>query len=467
MINRILIRIKVIQILYSFLLVEKQFMLESNPSAPTKEKRFAYSLYLDLLMLMIKVAREVETKKGVYPLSDTRFIARLALCEEIKTLQKKYASEPFSLQNLVLPLSERVEESGIFKKFLKDNGEDVEAGQSHLWQDLFNLVFMTSPELNAAIERRPNFTLKGVDRAKDMMAATFVNFLSSQDNVAEVEKALATSLEKARELYLRLLYLPVELTDLEDRILDDNRNKFLKTDEDINPNMRFVENSMVKALRENEEISSYIGNNKFSWFKEEPVLMRNLLTTIKESDVYKAYMEAPSVTPYDDAELWRQLYKRVVLENPSFLEMLEEKSVFWNDDLEIVSTFVLKAFRRIGEGDTTHAVLEKFKDEEDARFGSDLLRYLYRNKDVYRRYIDESLVGGNWDKDRIAFMDIVVLETALAEILNFPKIPLKVSVNEYIELAKSYSTAKSGQFVHGVLGNIIDRLQQEGMLYKK
>ncbi|MDE7180574.1 MAG: transcription antitermination protein NusB, partial [Muribaculaceae bacterium] len=224
---------------------------------------------------------------------------------------------------------------------------------------------------------------------------------------------------------------------------------------------------MVKALRENEEISSYIGNNKFSWFKEEPVLMRNLLTTIKESDVYKAYMEAPSVTPYDDAELWRQLYKRVVLENPSFLEMLEEKSVFWNDDLEIVSTFVLKAFRRIGEGDTTHAVLEKFKDEEDARFGSDLLRYLYRNKDVYRRYIDESLVGGNWDKDRIAFMDIVVLETALAEILNFPKIPLKVSVNEYIELAKSYSTAKSGQFVHGVLGNIIDRLQQEGMLYKK
>ncbi|MDE7180575.1 MAG: hypothetical protein K2N88_05205, partial [Muribaculaceae bacterium] len=134
MINRILIRIKVIQILYSFLLVEKQFMLESNPSAPTKEKRFAYSLYLDLLMLMIKVAREVETKKGVYPLSDTRFIARLALCEEIKTLQKKYASEPFSLQNLVLPLSERVEESGIFKKFLKDNGEDVEAGQSHLWQ---------------------------------------------------------------------------------------------------------------------------------------------------------------------------------------------------------------------------------------------------------------------------------------------------------------------------------------------
>lgn len=467
MINRILIRIKVIQILYSFLLVEKQFTLESNPTAPTKEKRFAYALYLDLLVLMIKVSQRVQSRQGVYPLAETRFISRLRLCDEIKNLLRRYESEPFPLQGVVAGLAEKVQESGLFKKFLKDQGNDPDAGQEHLWQEIFNLIFMTNPELNAAIAARPQFTLKAVDRMRDMMHTTFVNFLSSQDNVSEVEKALALSLDKARELYFRLLLLPVELTDLQDRILDENRHKFLKSEEDINPDMRFVENKLIEALRRNPEIEAYHSSNKFSWFSEDPVLVRTLLKDIKESDIYKEYMAAPVAEMHDDEELWRKLLKNVILENPAFLEALEEKSVFWNDDLEIVSTFVMKAFRRIAEGDEANAVLSKFKDEEDARFGTELLRYLYRNKDLYRRYIDEALTGGNWDKDRIAFMDIVVMETALAEILNFPKIPLSVSVNEYIELAKSYSTGRSGQFVHGVLGRIVSTLQREGILLKR
>lgn len=483
MINRILIRIKVIQILYSFLLVEKQFNLESNPMPPTKEKRFAYSLYLDLLLLMIKVAARVQSRQGVYPLADTRFISRLQICEEIKNLIRKYETEPFPLENLVGPLVKTVEASGVYNRFLKDLGKDPDAAQSGLWKDLFNHVFMTNIDLNKAIGERPQFSYKAVDRMKDMMENTFVNFLSSQDNVAEVEKALAHSLDKARELYFRLLLLPIELTDLEDRILDENRYKFLKTDKDINPDMRFVENRMVDALRHNPDIEAFQASTKFSWFNEDPVLVRSLLKAVKDSEIYKDFMSSPKVVTETEAEefsdnnnlsemhadedLWRHLMKHVILENPDFLEALEEKSVFWNDDLDIVSTFVLKAFRRIADGDEKNAVLAKFKDDEDARFGSELIRYIYRNKDYYRKLIDDVLVGGNWDKDRIAFMDIVVLEAALAEILNFPKIPLSVSVNEYIELAKSYSTSRSGQFIHGVLGKIIDKLQNERVLLKK
>lgn len=302
---------------------------------------------------------------------------------------------------------------------------------------------------------------------KDMMEATFVNFMGSQDNVSEVVKALDVSLDKARELYLKLLTLPVDLTDLEDRILDDNRHKYLKSEADINPDMRLVENKMVALLRENPVIQAFIEKSKFSWLSEDPVLARGLLKSIKESEVYKEYMQLPATDLHTDAELWRKLLKSVILDNTAFLEALEENSVFWNDDLDNISTFVLKSFRRIAEGDDANAVLDKFKDEEDARFGAELIRYVYRNKEIYRGYIDEALVGGNWDKDRIAFMDIVVLETAIAEIMNFPKIPLRVSVNEYIELAKSYSTAKSGQFVHGILGFIISRLQKEGILQKK
>lgn len=467
MINRILIRIKVIQILYSFLLVEKKFELESSPSAPTKEKRFAYSLYLDMLVLMVRIAKSIERRKGDYPLAETRFISRLLLCEDLRRRLQDIENSGFIFSSLIKPLSLLVEDSGVYKLFIKDRSKDMPDGGASLWKDLFNAVLLPSQQLNEAIESLPNFSPKGVERMKDMMEATFVNFMGSQDNVSEVVKALDVSLDKARELYLKLLTLPVDLTDLEDRILDDNRHKYLKSEADINPDMRLVENKMVALLRENPVIQAFIEKSKFSWLTEDPVLARGLLKSIKESEVYKEYMHLPATDLHTDAELWRKLLKSVILDNTAFLEALEENSVFWNDDLDNISTFVLKSFRRIAEGDDANAVLDKFKDEEDARFGAELIRYVYRNKEIYRGYIDEALVGGNWDKDRIAFMDIVVLETAIAEIMNFPKIPLRVSVNEYIELAKSYSTAKSGQFVHGILGFIISRLQKEGILHKK
>lgn len=468
MINRILIRIKVIQTLYSFLLVEKQFTLESSPTAPTKEKRFAYSLYLDMLVLLIRVANAVERRPGDTPLASTRFISRLLLDDTVRSLLSRYASEPFQLQGAVAPVAERVKESGLYKKYLKDSGNEIGSGEEHLWGDLFNIIVATSPEVTALVSERHNYTLKGFERMKDMMNRTFVNFLASQDDISEVERALSTALDKSRELYMRLLCLPVELTDLEDRILDENRHKFLKTEQDINPDMKFVDNRIVAGLRSNPQLEGFVKQSKLSWMNEDPVMMRGLLKAIKESEIYNDYMRLPQADIHDDARLWRDLMRHVILDNPDFLEALEDKSVFWNDDLDTLSTFVLKSFRRIEEDDTAGAVLDKFKDDEDARFGFELMRFLYRDKETYRRYIDEALsAGSTWDKDRLAFMDIVVIETALAEILNFPKVPLTVSVNEYIEIAKAYSTSRSGQFVHGLLGGIVARLQKEGTLHKK
>ncbi len=467
MINRILIRIKVIQILYSFLLVEKQFTLESNPTAPTKEKRFAYALYLDMLVLLIKVANSVERRAGDFPLVSTRFISRLLIDDTIKSLLNKYATESFPYAGLVDSISEKVKESAIYKKYLKDSGNEIGSGEEHLWRDLFNLIIMSNPDVGEVTARRTNYTFKGVERMHEMMNRTFINFLASQDNINEVEQALSLSLDKARELYFRLLYLPVELTDLQDRIIDENRHKFLKSEEDINPDLRFVENRIVESLRTNEVIDTYVAKNKIAWSTDEPVMLRNLLKAITESEIYAEYMALPEVTIHDDCELWRNLFKRVILDNTDFIETLEEKSVFWNDDIETIATFVLKSLRRIEEGDSTGVVLEKFKDDEDARFGSELLRFIYKYKETYRRYIDDAVAGGNWDSDRLAFMDIVIIETALAEIMNFPKIPLSVSVNEYIELAKAYSSARSGAFVHGVIGSVVARLQKEGKLAKK
>lgn len=470
MINRALIRIKVIQTLYSFLLVEKQFSVEDTPSQPTKEKRFAYSLYLDMLALLVKLAREVrEGRERESILESTRFISRLCIDDTVKSLLSKYASDSaFPFAAAIPSLAEKVKDSAVYKRYCKDVKNNISAPEENLWADIFNLIIMADSQVSVIASRRVNYTLKGVERMKEMMNRTFRNFLASQDNVKEVEIALNRSLDKSRELYFRLLALPVDITDLQARILDDNRYKFLQTDEDRNPDLKFVENMMVEALRNDDNIKDYLEGNKISWLQEDPVLVRALLNAVLESDIYKNYMSDANTDMHADAELWRNLMKHVILVNPEFIEALEEKSVFWNDDLEIMSTFALKSMRNVEKtDDNVRVVYDKFKDDEDERFGASLLRSVYKNKDTYRGYISEALKDGKWESDRVAFMDMVIIVTALAEILNFPNIPLVASINEYIEMAKSYSSARSGSFVNGVLATVISTLQQEGKLHKR
>lgn len=466
MINRVLIRIKVIQLLYSYLLTENQFMLESQPSAPTKEKRFAYNLYLDTLVLMVRIAEKVERRGLGTPLADTRFITKIKADEKVRTLLHRYHMEHFPFEDIVAPLADIVKESAIYKRFLKDLG-NFNAGSDAVWQEIFNIIISPYPEYNALIEKRENFTFRGVDRMKEMMAHTFVNFLATRDNLDDALAQLKRSLDKARELYLRLLSLPVDITFLRNQQLDNNRYKYIRTEEDLNPNLRFVENQLVEVLSKDTRISAELKNRTISWLPDDRDLLERLLKLILESDLYKEYMEFPVTDYKTDCELWRNLMKQVILPSKDFLEYMEEKSVFWNDDLEIIGTFALKTLKRFEDGNEEDAVLAMFKDKEDAEFGPELLARVVRNKDLYRGWINGFIDNSSWDTDRLAFMDVVIIMTALAEITGFPSIPLTVSMNEYIEIAKCYSTPKSGSFVHGVLAAIVNRLQEDGILLKK
>lgn len=465
MINRVLIRIKVVQILYSYLLVEKQFSIERIPELPTREKRFAYSLYMDMLVLMLRISRLISRRGGSCPLADTRFIKRVASDEQVKSLMARYRSARFPFDSVEDALADKIKNSSLYKNFLKRSEAGEPGVEEGIWRDIYNIFIMPDQSVNDIIAVRENYTLKGQERMQEMLATTFVNFMESQDDSAEAAKALSVSLDKARELYFRLLLLAVELTDMQERILDENRHKFLATEEDLNPNMKFVENEFVNDLRNDETFRNFIEKNKLTWLPEEHVMMETLLRNIKESDIYKEYMAAPISDRRRDYEFWRNLYKRVILGSEALLETLEDKSVFWNDDLDIMGTFVVKTIKRF-EDTNHHALLDKFKDEEDARFGFDLIKYVLKNKDEYRRYIDEALLQQYWDRDRLAFMDVLVIETALAEILNFPKIPLNVSINEYVEIAKCYSTGKSGAFVNGLLAAVLRRLHDDGKLHK-
>lgn len=473
MINRILIRVKVVQTLYSHLLVEKDFALEPQPSSPTKEKRFAYSLYLDLLMLMGKLANEISIRGRGYPLEETRFLKSVMADDRMRSLRMKYSAQPFPLQSAVPSLADKIKESALLKNFLKQNDENANS-DIDIWRDIFNTYIVKDQALMAVISRRENFTLRGVDRAAELMDATFVNFYSSNGNLSSAIRTLETSLDASRELYFRLLMLPPDLVRLRDQQLDEQRHKYITTEEDLNPNLRFVENRLAEALDQDPEISAYRSANKLSWIEQDRVTLSALMREIIASDVYREYMELPASDFHTDTEFWRNIFKKVIFRSENFLLDMEDKSVYWNDDMEIIGTFFLKTLKRFDDlydvqtgRVTQEPVLPKYKDEEDARFGAELLTYALNNRELYRSYIDRYIDSSQWDTERLALMDVVIMLTAIAEIINFQKIPTSVSINEYIEIAKSYSSPRNASFIHGVLGRIIADLRASGELMKE
>ncbi|MCM1437133.1 MAG: hypothetical protein NC194_04475, partial [Prevotella sp.] len=343
MINRILIRIKVVQLLYSYLLLEKHFMIETQPTPPTKEKRFAYSLYLDTLLLIVRIARSIEKRGGYKPLLDNTFITNLQSDDKVKSLSAKYSGGDFPFNELVDSLSDKIKESGIYKNYIKKStgthspGEDVE-----FWKQILRLIIFTDSGYSTLCEQRENYSIRGVERTKELLEKTFTNSLASNSNLRDALDSLDESLHMSRELYFRLLLLPIELTQLREEQIAENRTKYLRTDEDINPNMRFVENQLVQLLAADPKIKKFADENKINWQNDDAVLMNSLLHAIMESQLYKEYMEFPVTDLHTDCEFWRNVYKTIIFHNELFLETLEDKSVFWNDDIDIIRTFVLK-----------------------------------------------------------------------------------------------------------------------------
>lgn len=466
MVNRVLIRIKVIQLLYAYLLTEKLFTLESQPTPPTKEKRFAYRLYIDMLVLMTRIADSVQQRGGHKPLVDNRFIRTVLSDEKIKSQIARNRLEPSPLDSTALidRLSAAVKDSSVYKAYVKNGASDM-ASDLKVWREIFSLFIAPDAELARLYTEMPNYSLRGVERMQELMETTFSNFSSSQGHVADMAKTLTYSLETAHKLYYILLLLAVDLTRLQEQNLDAARHKYLTTEEDMNPDLRFVENKFIALLTQNRTFLDFVEKHKMSWIANERVILASLLKKVFDSDIYRDYMAAPKPTLEDDCRLWKNLLRYVILPDGDLQETLEDKSVFWNDDLDTIGTFVLKTIRRFEEG-VSEPILPMFKDDEDARFGRELFNAVVKGKEEYAEILDKALNKDSWETDRLAFMDVVIAYTALAEILKFPKIPVNVSINEYIEIAKAYSTPKSSLFINGLLGAAIVNLRESGRLVK-
>lgn len=292
-------------------------------------------------------------------------------------------------------------------------------------------------------------------------------YMVSKDSMTltTAKKELTKSLDKSYELYNALLKLMIELTDVQDLRLDEAKHKFLPTEEDLNPNMRFVENEFVKRLRADQTLADFVDDKKINW-RDDELFVRLLLDKILRSEEYQEYMKMPKTSLVRDGEVWYQLMKKVVLPDENLLEHLQSMSVYYtDDDLQIMGQFVMKTIRRF-EDEEAQPILPQYKNDDDSKFGEQLFSKAVAEMEENNSYIDQFVKTEKWDVERIALMDRVVMCTALTEIRNYPSIPVNVSLNEYIELAKDYSTPRSGQFVNGILNAVVNKLRADKVIIK-
>ncbi|MBQ3152028.1 MAG: transcription antitermination factor NusB [Bacteroidaceae bacterium] len=292
----------------------------------------------------------------------------------------------------------------------------------------------------------------------------YAYYKNSGKSIKTAEDEVFFSLSKAYDLYKFLLLLIVAVTHYAEDRINFNMKKVRPTEEDLNPNLKFVNNRLMRQLESNETLLKFAEQSKVDWVNYSDFL-RRLLDTIIESDIYKEYMASETSSYEEDKELWRKLYKAFIFDNEELDALLEDISLYWNDDKALVDTFVLKTIKRFKEENgAEQELLPEYKDDEDIEYAHKLFRASIQNAEEYRRLMSDN--SKNWDMNRLAFMDVIIMQTAIAEVLTFPQIPVNVSINEYVEIAKYYSTPKSGAFINGLLDSIIKNLKKDNRISK-
>lgn len=289
-------------------------------------------------------------------------------------------------------------------------------------------------------------------------------YQSGDGDIAKYEKELAFSIGRSYSLYFFLMQLGVDICDYAANRIESNKQKLLATQSDLNPNTRFADNKLLAQWRENATLQKQMSASKLSWNKY-PELIKRIYNDLIQSDEYAAYMEASKPSYEADKKIVDYLYAQVICECDLLYQTLEEMSIYWTDSAEFIIGMVLRTIERYRIGySSEYALMPMYKNEEDAAFARRLFDKAVASSDEYRKLIQECTT--NWDIERIAFIDILILQTATAEIEAFPEIPLKVTFNEYIELAKNYSTSRSCTFVNGVLDKITQVLRQQKRIMK-
>ncbi|WP_246131502.1 transcription antitermination factor NusB [Aquimarina intermedia] len=288
---------------------------------------------------------------------------------------------------------------------------------------------------------------------------------TQSDDLIKEEKFLLFSIDQMYDLFLINLQLLVEIRKHAEDFLSKSKKKYLATSEDKNPNTKFVNNEVLLLLNKNEELKTIMEKKKLNCWELDSEYVVILWEAIKESDIYKEYMRTTLSSFKEDKDFLLAIFKEVIAPNEKLFDYYEDKRLTWVDDLPLVNTAILKTLRKIKPTHTESLSLpDLYKDHDDRRFAIDIFRKTCLNGGEFGKEIDGRTP--NWDKDRIAELDKAIINMAICEFVKFPSIPVKVTINEYLEIAKEYSTPKSSIFINGILDKISKEYQENGKLQK-
>ena len=277
---------------------------------------------------------------------------------------------------------------------------------------------------------------------------------------------LQNSMEHMYKLYLLMTSLLIKLRE---RAIDHQKRsekKYIKTQEDVNPNMRFVDNFLLQKLAEDTALKAELESHKIQYWEQDGEYVELIYQDLIKSDLYESFMSNSKSSLENDVAFVVEVFREIIVSNNKLYDYFQDKNITWVDDFPVVNTFIVKLFKRITTKLKTEFFTPNlFKDKEDEAFGFKLMKATRDNFEVYNAEIISKTK--NWDKDRIAKIDFVLLQMAICEFQEFPSIPTKVTINEYIELAKEYSTPKSNVFINGVLDKIVKDYRNQKTLNKK
>ena len=296
------------------------------------------------------------------------------------------------------------------------------------------------------------------------MQSIYAMHQTKSDDLAKEEKFLLFSIENIQDLYLLMLSSLIEICKKEEAFLEISKKKHLATAEEKNPNKKFINNAIFKILTESNSLSIALENRKITnWTLNDDYILL-LISAIKASDLYKKYMTNNKNTFAEDQQFIADLFVEVIASNDKLYEYLEDNKLTWVDDIPVVNTEIVKQLKAIKPTEENFKVSKLYKDTEDKEFVINLFRKTVLNEsELAKEFIDKT---PNWDTERIAEIDTIILKMAICEFLKFPSIPVKVTINEYLELAKEYSTPKSSIFINGILDNLVKTYQTNNKLNK-
>jgi transcription antitermination protein NusB len=289
-------------------------------------------------------------------------------------------------------------------------------------------------------------------------------FQSGDSSMNKSEKELFFSIQKTFDLYHYLMLLIVDIADYANSRIEIARQKKIPTREDLNPNTKFVDNLIIQQLRSNKQLNQYLHSTRLSWVNS-PDLIKKMHNRIRMAPFFKEYMEDGGRDYEQDKKLIMEVFTSEFINSESLYQTLEEQSIYWNDEVEFVISMIAKTIKGFREADGENAILMNlFKNEDDREYARDLFRKVILHKEEFGKLVES--FTENWDVERIAFIDLLILEMAITEAVSFPSIPTRVTINEYLEIAKFYSTEKSSVFINGLLDKIFKHLKDEKKIVK-